>query len=285
MFWDTLCYRYVKDGRPITEFVEIIAVDSADSQGVFDALLTGLKLFGMSEADIKDKIMACTFDGASVNQGTKSGVIKRLRDLLMHVLVDVWCSSHKLELALMDAIKLTAFILTVVDDGVKPIYNFYYASGKRRRDVNAISEVLDEDPVYFSAPTGARWMASRLRAYKAVIKHYNSVVMHLEDASNRKTDEVSKCVGYLKTLLSVKFVEGLHFMVDVLEILASVSLAFQKNDIFITDLTVKLSEAAIRLEALKHEPGEYHSHFKSTFTMQGRRFNNKGHGHIIILNS
>ncbi len=72
---------------------------------------------------------------------------------------------------------------------------------KRKRDVNALSEVLDEDPVYFSAPTAALWMASRLRAYKAIIKHYNSVILHLEDASNRKTDEGVKYVGYLKTLL------------------------------------------------------------------------------------
>ncbi len=79
----------MKDGRTITEFVDIIPVKSADADGVISALLTGLSSLGMSEDDIKAKIMACTFDGASVNQGAKTGVVNILKDLLINVLVDV----------------------------------------------------------------------------------------------------------------------------------------------------------------------------------------------------
>ncbi|KAI4806442.1 hypothetical protein KUCAC02_017267, partial [Chaenocephalus aceratus] len=115
--------RYVKDGLPATEFIDIMAVKSADANGVLAALLEALHHVDLTDGDIKKKIIGCTFDGAS------------------------------LELSLLDATKATDFI-DIVEKGVDPIYRFYYGSGKRRREVNAISAVIDEDPVYFSAPCG-----------------------------------------------------------------------------------------------------------------------------------
>ncbi|KAJ4922562.1 hypothetical protein JOQ06_016566, partial [Pogonophryne albipinna] len=186
----------------------------------------------------------------------------------------------RLELSLLDATKATDFI-DIVEKRVDPIYRFYYGSGKRRREVNAISAVIDEDPVYFSAPCGTRWMASRLRAYKAVIKNDNSVILHMEEASNRKTEEGAKCVGYLKVLKSAKFVDGLHFMVDVLEVLANVSLAFQSNDLFIYDVDVKLCEARIKLEGLKHNRGDVYTSYMAT--CKDGKFDSKNNGHITSL--
>ncbi|KAF3844475.1 hypothetical protein F7725_007638 [Dissostichus mawsoni] len=271
---------YVKDGLPTTEFIDIMAVKSADANGVLAALLEALHHVDLTDGDIKKKIIACTFDGASVNQGAKGGVIVKLRELLGHVLISIWCAPHKLELSLLDATKATDFI-DIVEKGVDPIYRFYYGSGKRRREVNAISAVIDEDPVYFSAPCGTRWMASRLRAYKAVIKNYNSVILHMEEASNRKTEEGAKCVGYLKVLKSAKFVDGLHFMVDVLEVLANVSLAFQSNDLFIYDVDVKLCEARIKLEGLKHNRGDVYTGYMAT--CKDGKFDSKNNGHITSL--
>ncbi|KAK5896534.1 hypothetical protein CesoFtcFv8_009680 [Champsocephalus esox] len=183
----------------------------------------------------------------------------------------------KLELLLLDATKATDFI-DIVEKGVDPIYRFYYGSGKRRREVNAISAVIDEDPVYLSAPCGTRWMVSRLRAYKAVIKNDNSVILHMEEASNRKTEEGAKCVGYLKVLKSATFVDGLHSMVDVLEVLANVSLAFQRNYLFIYDVDVKLCEARIKLEVFKHNRGDVYM-----ATCKDGKFDSKNNGHITSL--
>ncbi|KAF3854142.1 hypothetical protein F7725_022197 [Dissostichus mawsoni] len=124
-------------------------------------------------------------------------------------------------------------------------------------------------------------MASRLRAYKAVIKNYNSVILHMEEASNRKTEEGAKCVGYLKVLKSAKFVDGLHFMVDVLEVLANVSLAFQSNDLFIYDVDVELCEARINLEGLKHNRGDVYTAYMAT--CKDGKFDSKNNGHITSL--
>ncbi|KAJ4937564.1 hypothetical protein JOQ06_002199, partial [Pogonophryne albipinna] len=189
--------------------------------------------------------------------------------------------SEDLKILRSDATKATDFV-DIVEKGVDPIYRFYYGSGKRRMEVNAISAVIDEDPVYFSAPCGTRWMASRLRAYKAVIKNYNSVILHMEEASNRKTEEGAKCVGYLKVLKSAKFVDGLHFMVDVLEVLANVSLAFQSNYLFIYDGDVELCEARIKLEGLKHNRGDVYTAYMAT--CKDGKFDSKNNGHITYRN-
>ncbi|KAL3060907.1 hypothetical protein OYC64_009173 [Pagothenia borchgrevinki] len=60
--------RYVKDGLPTTEFIDIMAVKSADANGVLAALLEALHHVDLTDGDIKKNIIACTFDGASVNQ-------------------------------------------------------------------------------------------------------------------------------------------------------------------------------------------------------------------------
>ena len=99
--------------------------------------------------------------------------IAKLKNLIPHVLVSLWCAPHKLELSLPDAAnkKDPGAIITTVEKTVDPIYRFYYASPKRRRELNDIAKIIDEDPVYFAAPSGTRWMVSRLRAYKALLRH------------------------------------------------------------------------------------------------------------------
>ena len=254
--------RYVdKDGQPATEFIDIIAIASADANGVLNGILEALEGLDLSQDEIRSKLIGCTFDGASVNQGAKGGVIAKLKNLIPHVLVSLWCAPHKLELSLLDAAKEKdhGVIITTVEKAVDPIYRFYYASPKRRRELNDIAEIIDEDPVYFAAPSGTRWMASRLRAYKAVLRHYPAVIMHLEEASHRRTEEGSRCLAYLRSLKSRKFIDGISFLLDVLGVLAEVSLSFQKDNLLVTDVVIKLTEASLKLTQMKIRKGEAYS--------------------------
>ncbi|KAI4793758.1 hypothetical protein KUCAC02_032516 [Chaenocephalus aceratus] len=56
--------RYVKDGLPATEFIDIMAVKSADANGVLAALLEARHHVDLTGGDMKKKIIACTCDGA-----------------------------------------------------------------------------------------------------------------------------------------------------------------------------------------------------------------------------
>ena len=263
-----LSCRYVDgDGNPRTEFVDIVAVASGDATGIYAALWQALENgLDMSVIDIKSKMIGCTFDGAAVNQGVKGGVVKKLKDDIAHILVSIWCAPHKLELSLTDLRNKnknpSTTIISDVELGIEPVYRFYYASAKRRRLVNEIAVVLEEDPVYFSKPVGTRWMASRHRAYMAVKKHYLAIVLHMEDTSTKGGEDGAKCVGYLRTLKSRKFLDGLVFLIDVLEILTDVSVSFQKNELLVTDVSVKLCEAIMKLERMKTHKGPAYTRYQ-----------------------
>ncbi len=55
-----------------------------------------------------------------------------------------------------------------------------------------------------------------LQAYKAMIKYYNSVVAHMEEAAHRNTEEGPKCKCDLKNLNRKKFLDAIHFLIDML---------------------------------------------------------------------
>lgn len=60
------------------------------------------------------------------------------------------CVAHKLELAILDAVKEMP-ILKNFEETIKLIYKFYHYSPKRRREVKAIPAVLDEDLCHLSS--------------------------------------------------------------------------------------------------------------------------------------
>ncbi len=147
--------------------------------------------------------------------------------------------------------------VNLVEEVSQEIFRFYHFSSRRRREVNQIADALDDDAahgVYFAAPKGMRWVASRSRAYKAISKNYEKVILHYEDigSSNRKGEEAARCKGWLKKMKQSKFIEGLNFLSDVLAIITPISLVFQRDDLFITDVVATLDEGLMKLEGLRH---------------------------------
>ena len=271
----------IKTGNRQQQSIDIIAIASADANGVLNEILEALEGLDLSQDEIKSKLIGCTFHGASVNQGAKGGVIAKLKNLIPHVLVSLWCAPHKLELSLLDTAKEKdhGVIITTVEKAVDPIYRFYYASPKRHRELNDIAEIIDEDPVYFAAPSGTRWMASHLRAYKALLRHYPAVIMHLEEASHRRTEEGSRCVAYQKLLKSRKFIDGISFLSDVLCVLAEVSLSFQKEDLLVTDVVIKLTEASLKLTQMKTLKGKIFSEVQGRIS--GPQYEKSGKSFVL----
>lgn len=71
---------------------------------------------------------------------------KRLEDKVSHSICIIHCVAHKLELAVLDAVKRCPYLPTF-EDTVKEVYKFYYYSPKRRREVNEIANIIDQDAV------------------------------------------------------------------------------------------------------------------------------------------
>ena len=75
-------------------------------------------------------------------------------------------------------------------------------------------------------------------------------------AANGSTLDAAKAKGILKDLHSTKFAKMLHFMVDIMEILGTLSQQFQSDDLFLTDVVSKLELATLKLEQLKCVSGK-----------------------------
>ena len=115
-----------KELKTSTKFVDIIHLEKANSEGFFNAIHESIKnvndvkfkqIVGdenveeahkeFQEKTIKycyEKVVACNFDGASVISGKKDGVqAKTCRQ--QPGCMYLWCIAHRLELALLDAVK------------------------------------------------------------------------------------------------------------------------------------------------------------------------------------
>ena len=80
-----------------------------------------------------NKITFLSSDGANVNFGKKSGLIALLQEKRLWV-VFIWCFSHRLELALKDALKQE---FDPVSETLKNMYR-YEKSGEKLRELKKL---------------------------------------------------------------------------------------------------------------------------------------------------
>ena len=214
---------------------------------------------------LSEKLVGCNFDGANVMIGAKGGVSKKLEDKVSQPICIIHCVAHKLELAVLDAVKRCPYLSTF-EDTVKEVYKFYYYSPKRRREVNEIANIIDEESVYYSGLQKTRWLASRYRAITALEKHYVTTVMHLQHKTGSTGEDGAHATGILKQLLSEKFVKHLYFLLDVMKISSELSKSFQQDKLCITDVVAKLETTVTMLEELKLQRGAHYRKFVESYS-------------------
>ena len=201
---------------------------------------------------------------ANVTIGTKGGVSKKPEDKVGHLLFIIHCVAHKLELAVLDAVKRCPHPPTF-EDTVKEVYKFYY-SRKRRREVSKIANIIGEDAVYYSGLQKTRWLASRYRGITALEKHYVTTVMHLQHKTGSTGEDGEHAKGILKKSLSERFLKHLYFLLNVMKILSELSKSFQKYELCITDVVTKLETTVIMLEELKLQRGGHYRKFMESYS-------------------
>ena len=73
--------RYVnKKGRSVCHFVDIVALESANADGILHAIDQSLLGIGITKTTLEQKLVGCNFDGASVMLGSKTGVATQLNE-------------------------------------------------------------------------------------------------------------------------------------------------------------------------------------------------------------
>ena len=145
--------RFVNNGEPITKFAAIEAPESVNAAGLILAIQNAVASLQSQHSthsretymsDLYKKLINVNFDGASVMSGHISGVQARFKKH-QPGLIYTHCVAHRLELAVLDAIKFDDSYLEMFDQMINGIFKFYYYSAVHRKELKAIGDPLDEE--------------------------------------------------------------------------------------------------------------------------------------------
>ena len=82
------------NGRPPTQFSDLVSLQSANATGITDAITKGLEAVQGDERELSEKLVGCTFDRANVMIGAKGGMSKKLQDKVGHPICIIHCVAH-----------------------------------------------------------------------------------------------------------------------------------------------------------------------------------------------
>ena len=134
-------------------------------------------------SEVWNKLIYLSADGASVNSGKESGLIAQIRAEHEWVLF-VWCFSHRLELALKDALK---DFTDPVDESLMHLYYLYHKSSKKLRELKCLFKDIKGDFEMFGdgvkplKATGTRWIDHRIRAMGRLVDKFGLYTRHLKE--------------------------------------------------------------------------------------------------------
>ena len=103
---------------------------------------------------------------------------------------------------------------------------------------------------------GTRWMQHKVAAGTAILPSYDVLTAHLESMSADLSHDQAKAKGYLTKMTTFKFVVHLVFIVDLLQPLSKLSLAWQKDATEIPHMLAAeraMKAALARLRAAKDD--------------------------------
>ena len=138
--------------------IKIVDLKHAHAVGILNAIDGAVKDVGITLEIWHSKVVCANFDGASVMMGEINGVAGQLKRRVPHIVV-LHCVAHKLELAVLDAVKGVAY-LQKFDDTLKAVFKMYYRSPKKRRELKEVGEIVEEKVCVDKA------------CHKYIIKHF-----------------------------------------------------------------------------------------------------------------
>lgn len=156
--------------QPVLSFFGLKDPKSQDAAGLFAAVKDAFREHELD--DCFEKVCFLQSDGASVNCGVKHGLIEFMREELPWVTF-IWCISHRLELALKDALK---DIMSDVDSVLTNLYYLYKKSSKKTRELKDLYSVFEGMYEFESGKVrphkahGTRWISHKLEAIRYILQ-------------------------------------------------------------------------------------------------------------------
>ena len=173
-----------------------------------------------------------------------------------------WCLAHRLQLAVKNALKNTAF--DSVDDMLLRLYYLYEKAPKKCRELHEIvSDLrgcisLDENGVKSNRASGSRWVNHKLNAMRHILSKYGAYTSYLmalsEDRSIKSFDRV-QFRGYYNQWLHAKYhLLGCAVFVDILTPCAIFSKVMLSDELNILSVLSSLLRTVTETDKLSTLP-------------------------------
>ncbi|XP_041360631.1 zinc finger protein 862-like [Gigantopelta aegis] len=194
--------RFLRHGRPQTQFITLKCVEKADAEHIKEALVevfeNDLRLSG-DAIGWKSGLIGASFDGASVMMGHRNGVSITLRESVPH-LISIHSSAHRLELAVKDTIKMVSY-MSVFDEVLQAVFKHYKNSAKNFSELRQTTNALNCKLMRPVNLYGTRWLPHHERAVKSMEVSYQVYSTHLENtARSGNKEQKEKARSILKNL-------------------------------------------------------------------------------------
>ena len=219
---------------PTLKFFEVAEPEKTqNAEGLHDAILSTFKRHGMES--VVEKLVFLASDGASVNCGSNSGLIKFFQEDLPWVSF-IWCFSHRLELSIKDALKE---FMEPVDTSLVHLYYLYTKSSKKHRELkNLYKDMKGQFEMYSEGVkplkgVGTRWIDHRVRAMGRLVEKFGLYVQHLRDIipTTKNSKDRATLQGKLNKLVNAPVLMRSAFFTDVLAEAKRFSMVTQEKDI------------------------------------------------------
>ena len=228
-----------------------LALDSVFCIGNEDGMAAG----NVPLIDYTTKLVSATADGANVNMGIYTGALTQLAEIRPW-LIKIHCVSHRLELAIKDAVSdISKF--QECDSFYISLYYLFKNSGKLKTEVRQACDALNI--TYYPLPKiqGTRFVNHRRGGFTKLMHCWPAIVTSFENvlASNKgcKAETRAKVSGLLRKLKSYRFLSQVAVYLDVLESIGPLSLVFEQCVLMVYDVQPAVEKCLMILDDLKEE--------------------------------
>ena len=205
--------------KPIIKFLEVVMPSCGqEAPRLKDAIRATLKKHSLES--VLEKMIFLGSDGASVNSGRNSGLIRQFQEELPW-LSFIWCFSYQLELALKDVLN---DYMEPVETPLMYLLYLYKLSFKKHRERKILYELLQAQFEMFSAevrPLKTSWtlcIDHKIGAMGRLIKKFGLYIMHLQNVitATHSSKDMSTLEGKFKQMFDAKVLLRCALFKDVL---------------------------------------------------------------------
>ena len=238
---------------PTCSFFALKEPISQDAAGIKQAIEESFREKGLS--DILAKMVFLSSHGTATNSGLVSGLITLFKRDMPWVAF-VWCFSHRLELALKDALSSE---FELVEESLRHLFYMYKNSSKKVRELKVLYQALQNvyefvnNQIRPAKSGGTRWIDHKLQACSQIVDKLGVYVQHIENIiadTSKKASDRDALTGEVRKLKCASLVLRSALFIDLLDNARKFSVISQKAEVNILLMIDTLDDTLLHYQML-----------------------------------